>query len=206
MSGLKRYTQLPHLLHMLTTRSITLLSPNTWDDRNDAHFIARYRESKGLKSVHVLCLTKSPATYHHWHVFAGNASGVRIEFDEAAFREWVSKIKGARLDRVEYIKLDKAVLANLTTDQLPFAKRFAFRDEGEVRLIVDEPKNDAPFKSVPFDHSMIKGVIVSPWLPRPLFSSVEAVIRSVSPGASFKIRPTTMLANSTFMAAGENEA
>ena len=37
MSGLKRYTELPYLLHMLSTQRIALLNPSNWADRNDSY-------------------------------------------------------------------------------------------------------------------------------------------------------------------------
>jgi hypothetical protein len=49
---------------------------------------------------------------------------------------------------------------------------------------------------------MIKQIVINPWLPKQVFPSVEKVIRSVSPGATFEIRRTTMLANEVFMEAG----
>lgn len=43
-----RYTSLPVLLHMLQSRQITLLSPETWEDRNDAYYLDQYRQKKIL--------------------------------------------------------------------------------------------------------------------------------------------------------------
>jgi hypothetical protein len=206
VSGLKRYTELPYLLHMLSKTQITLLNPTSWVDRNDSFFLRRYLERRNLKSVLVLCLSKSAATYHHWHVFAPNASGVRIEFHDELFREWAKNIPGARLEPVEYVKLDKDRLAQVTLEQLPFAKRHAFRHEREVRLIVESADEKLPFLAVPFDYSMIKEIIVSPWLPQPVYPSVKAAIRAAGPGSTFKIRATTMLESKTFMSAAENEA
>jgi hypothetical protein len=206
MSGLKRYTELPYLLHMLTTRRITLLNPKSWVDRNDSFFIRRYQERRKLKSVLVMCLTKSAATYHQWHVFAANASGVRIEFHEEIFRQWSAAIENSRLEPVRYLKLDKELLAQLTLDELPFAKRHAFRHEGEIRLIVEESKKELPFLDIPFDYGMVKEIIVSPWLPQAVFPSVKAAIRGAAPAAEFHIRATTMLESKLFMSAAENEA
>ena len=40
---LNRYTALPILLDVLHNRHITLLSPETWEDRNDAYYLQRYQ-------------------------------------------------------------------------------------------------------------------------------------------------------------------
>ena len=206
MSGLKRYTELPYLLNMLSTRKITLLNPTSWVDRNDAFYLRRYLERRNLQSVLVLCLSKSAATYHHWHVFAPNASGVRIEFHENLLREWASRIPGARLEPVQYVKLNKDLLSQIGLDQLPFAKRHAFRHEGEVRLIVENAKEKLPLLAVPFEYEMIKEIIVSPWLPQPVFPSVKTAIQGAARNAKFNIRATTMLESKVFMSAAENEA
>ena len=48
MGKLRRYTQLPQLQDMLSTRTLTVLSPASWQDRNDTHFLAKYAARKNL--------------------------------------------------------------------------------------------------------------------------------------------------------------
>lgn len=199
MSGLKRYTELPYLLHMLSTRSITLLNPVSWEDRNDAYFLKRYVERCNLKSVQVMCLTKSAATYHHWHVFAHNASGVRIEFNESLFAQWVEQIAGARLERVKYFKMDMDLLEKIPLRDLPFAKRHAFRHENEIRLLVEDANEILPFRAIPFNYGMIKEVILSPWLAQAAVPSVQQAIWAAADGAAIKVRRTAMLESKKFM-------
>ena len=43
---LNRYTSLPIALDILVRHRVTLLSPETWEDRNDAFYLERYREEK----------------------------------------------------------------------------------------------------------------------------------------------------------------
>ena len=54
---LNRYTSLPVLLDALVHKRLTLLSPTSWEDRNDAYYIERYKETKKLKTVLALCFT-----------------------------------------------------------------------------------------------------------------------------------------------------
>ena len=79
---LRRYTNLAATIHMLRSCEITLLSPGTWDDRNDAYFMAEYKRRKNLKSLFALCFANCPETYHHWRVFSHGSDGVRVEFDK----------------------------------------------------------------------------------------------------------------------------
>ena len=48
---LRRYTNIPALIYLLTARKITLLDPASWDDKNDLHFLSLYREKKSLETV-----------------------------------------------------------------------------------------------------------------------------------------------------------
>jgi hypothetical protein len=200
---LKRYTSLPQLLHLLATRTLTVLSPKTWDDQNDTYYIQRYRESLKLKALRVLCLTKAADTYHHWHVFAGGSAGVKIDFNPEVFTQWVKGIKDARLEEVEYLKLNEIREGELKQGQLPFVKRWAFRHEGEVRLIVPDRLSDAVAANIPFDVSMIQKITLSPWLTPSLVEVVEAAIQNFAPDGKFVIRRTTLLANKSFMAAAD---
>lgn len=204
MGDLRRYTELPYLLHMLSQKQITLLNPTSWVDRNDAYFLKRYLERRKLQSILVMCLSKSAATYHHWHVFAPNASGVRIEFHEQLFSEWAANIPGGRLEPVKYVRLEEELLAKITLDQLPFVKRHAFRHEGEVRLIVENFDEKLAFLAVAFDFAMIKEVILSPWLARPAIASIKKAIRAAAPGSTFLIKSTTMLDSRLFKEVADN--
>jgi hypothetical protein len=60
---LRRYTNLAATIHMLRSRTITLLSPGSWDDRNDAYFMAEYKRRKGLKTLLALCFANCGETY-----------------------------------------------------------------------------------------------------------------------------------------------
>ena len=68
---LRRYTDLPAIAYSLKARCITLLDPQSWDDRNDSYFLRRYKDERKLSSVLALCFTQSSEKYHHWRVFAG---------------------------------------------------------------------------------------------------------------------------------------
>ena len=89
---LNRYTTLPILLDMLQQKHITLLSPETWEDWNDAYYLEQYRQASKLHSVLAVCFSACGETFHHWRVFSSGLSGVCIEFDKelyyVALRDW----------------------------------------------------------------------------------------------------------------------
>ncbi len=125
----KRYTTLPFLLYMLSIKELTMLSPDSWDDKNDSYFMQQCKDRKQYKSVRVLCLTEASETYHHWKVFADGTSGVCIEFDKEKLTSWVTNVSGLRTGSVKYLTLKALRAASPEPYDLPLLKRYAFRHE-----------------------------------------------------------------------------
>ena len=67
---LKRFTSLAGALDMLMSERLTLLSPASWEDRNDIAFLEAYRTKRGVHHIFAMCFTQAPETFHHWSVFA----------------------------------------------------------------------------------------------------------------------------------------
>ena len=132
---LRRYTSLPVLLNILNNKKLTLLDPQSWEDKNDSYYLNLYKNKMGFKSVLALCFTEALETYHHWKVFSGNSSGVCIHFDKNKFLSKLNGVAEIRSGYVIYKKLDKVKIKLRPIDKLPFLKRYAFRDEIEFRLI-----------------------------------------------------------------------
>ena len=137
---LRRYTDLPGLLCMLTKKKITLLEADTWDDRNDAYYLKLFTEKKGLGNTLALCLTKKNETYHHWSVFTSKGNGVCIVFDREKLEGFLDSQTRVQHRSVEYVQLTKIRKGNFSINELPFLKRHAFTDESEYRLIYPSKK------------------------------------------------------------------
>jgi len=138
-----------------------------------------------------------------------NASGVQVRFVPTAFEEWVKSIPGARLEGLDYKRLDEFEEAVKDTSSLPFLKRKAFRDEDEIRLVVEEEAQDIPSRSFHFDLAMIEKITLSPWLPAPLTESVTMALRQACGGTqkqldALVVQPHTLLNNEYVKHAGEN--
>src|SRR5450759_5659051 len=116
-SSLRRYTSVPSLLHLLQNRQITLLSPASWDDKNDAFFMVQYKQRKKVKSVLALCFTMADDTYHHWRVFTHGSDGARITFRRKEFLAAFAKIKGVRKRPVKYKRVRAVSYTHLTLTQ-----------------------------------------------------------------------------------------
>src|SRR4051794_13800925 len=75
---LRRYADIPALIYTLKMKCITLLDPQSWDDKNDSRYLTFCQEKNNFRTVLALCFAQSSETYHHWHVFAHGKGGVCI--------------------------------------------------------------------------------------------------------------------------------
>ena len=57
----RSYTNLAAAIHLLRTKTITLLNPATWADKNDAYYVAEYKRLKHA----VTLLAGSPGKHPH---------------------------------------------------------------------------------------------------------------------------------------------
>jgi hypothetical protein len=159
---LRRYTNLAATLYLLRNKRITLLSPSTWDDRNDAFFMSEFKKQKEALSVLALCFAEASETYHHWRVFSHGSDGVCLEFDSASL---LAAFRGDPLIQsrnVSYRKIDDAINAGIPTDDLPFCKRLPYEDEREFRIVYVDMKKEYQFKDVPISLDCIKRMMLSP--------------------------------------------
>ncbi len=192
---LRRYTDLATLIYLLRQRKITLLDPSSWDDSNDSHYLKTYREKKGLKSVLALCFTQASERYHHWRVFTNGSSGVRVRFKRSELLSAIRHTHSVRADRVEYLTLQELRHKTLDTDELPFLKRYPFKDEREFRIICESATKKMHALDIPVPLSCIDRLILSPWLPHALFSDIKKLLRSIPGCGTLKITRSTLISN-----------
>ncbi len=67
---LSRYTTLPVLLDMLERSCLTLLPPDSWDDRNDREVMLEYKRRRNSSCLLAVCFSQGEETIHHWSAFA----------------------------------------------------------------------------------------------------------------------------------------
>jgi hypothetical protein len=190
---LRRYTNLAATIHMLQKKVITLLSPATWDDRNDAFFLAQYKKRKGVRAVLALCFAETSETYHHWRVFSHGCDGVCITFDKAALLRAVGN--RVRSGLVEYRELKEVRRKLPSVEELPFLKRYPYHPEEEFRLIyVDREKSvDAKEFNVPV--ACIDRITLSPWMPLSLSEAVRETLWGIEGCADLAVGRSTLVEN-----------
>jgi hypothetical protein len=190
---------------MLETKELALLSPSSWDDRNDAYYLERYQQYNKFASVFVLCLTEASTTYHHWKIFAESTSGVCIEFLREPLIRWAER-NGIRYGLVNYFSLAKAKATPATAETLPFRKRHAFEDEKEFRLLYVSHEPGGLIKTFPLDFQTIESIKLNPWLPEDVFKSVCESIHRIPGCDSLSVEQSHLLSNQEWANMGDVDA
>jgi len=195
---------MPALIYLLSERKITLLDPQSWDDRNDSYYLTLYREKKNLKTVLALCFTQANETYHHWRIFAGGSGGVCLRFERAALLKAIAKQSGIRKGPVKYLTLSEIRRKLLEIDHLPFLKRYAFEHEDEFRIIYESATIKVRKLDVEIPLSCIDRITLSPWIHPALSSHLKQLIRSIDGCSKLEIVRSTLIGNEEWKKIGED--
>jgi len=205
MPVLHRYTNLAATIHLLQTRQITLLNPATWDDRNDAYFMAEYKRHKKAETVLALCFTAQNETYHHWRVFSHGTDGVRLEFDREPLVAAFKSQPDVRLGLVTYRTItDARRLKAIDVEELPFLKRAPYADEKEFRLVYVSATETAEFKTYPIKLAWLRRITLSPWMSKALAKSVKTNLRAIDGCARLPISQSTLVENEAWKSCTAN--
>jgi hypothetical protein len=193
-------------MYMLSERTLTLLDPKSWDDQNDAYYLALYKEKKGLKSLLAVCFTQSSETYHHWRVFASGSSGVCVRFVRSDLLSAVKRQPGIRARDLTYLTLSEIRNRQLRTRDLPFLKRFAFEHEDEFRLVYESGSERCSKLDIRVPLSCIDRITLSPWLHPSLASHVKRTIHAIKGCGALEIVRSTLIGNVEWQKLGDAAA
>ncbi|MGQ0457421.1 MAG: hypothetical protein ACT4OU_10205 [Hyphomicrobium sp.] len=177
---LTRYTNLASTIDILRNQRLTLLSPETWNDRNDSSYIAEFKRQKKLQSVLAVCFAESAETYHHWGVFAPGCDGVCIEFEMELIKRAVGKHKEFEARHVNYSTIADVERDPPKDDNLPFLKRWPYEPEGEFRIIFKSKNVKFDTKFLPISAQCIRHVTLSPWMPNGIVDAVRDTLKSIN--------------------------
>ncbi len=199
----KRYTDIPSLIQLLTTRELTLLDPSSWDDKNDSYFLSTYKDKKQLKSVLALCFTTESETYHHWRVFAPGASGACVYFRATDLENTFGKARGVTFKEVNYLKLDELETKKPKISELPFIKRAPYKHEKEYRALWESKSEEIGHLSIPIELSSITRILLSPWMHQNLRESVKNLLKEIDGCKSIRMWNSTLIDNSDWKSFGD---
>ena len=193
---LRRYTGLESALDILHRKALTLLPPKSWDDKVDRNLMAAFQRRKKLTSALALCFSATGETYHHWRIFTEGKSGVCIVFERERLEQEVAKA-GVLVKPMTYKKIVDDSTKPVTTDGLPFTKRYAFRDEKEVRMLYTSATEELRSKAIPVPRGAFEELILSPWMPDSLAETVKSIVKTI-PGFSMLEVRKSMLFDSPY--------
>jgi hypothetical protein len=200
--ALKRYTSIAAVIDMLCRRELALLDPQSWDDRNDRHFMSLYKEFAAAEGLYAACFTQVPETYHHWRVFGGGADGACVEFRRAALEAHIKGNSDIRAGEVRYFRLTDAERLRGRPDDLPFMKRIGFAPEGEYRVMAKSAEPQAPVLGLPLDLRLIRRITINPWLPDAIHQSVKALLARIEGCGHIRISRSELIDSQRWKNAG----
>ncbi|NTF51009.1 DUF2971 domain-containing protein [Rhizobium rhizogenes] len=192
----RRFTNLASTIHLLQTNRITLLPPDSWDDQNDRHFMDVYKKRKALKTLTALCLSQAPETYHHWRVFSPNSDGVCLLLNREKLLKAFDDKPGVRHHAVRYKEISRLPNLNPAIDELPFIKRYPYEPESEYRIICESSTRKDLASNFDLLLGTIEAVILSPWMPQALVTSVQSALRKINTTGRTSIYASTLISNS----------
>ena len=133
---LSKFMKAEYFQDFLRRKSLALVNPDLWPDKNDAKGIELYKEKSNTILLLATCLTYASETSHHWTNY-GKELGVRVIFNKACLLDAIPANKSYRSGKIEYLRLKdfENTDRNLNVSDIPFYKRRAYRDEREFRII-----------------------------------------------------------------------
>lgn len=195
-SSFRRYTNLTATLHILWNRSLTFLSPETWDDKNDAFFMSEYKRLVKIKTLLAICFAERTETYHHWQVFSRGSDGVCIEFNKEKLLSAFNDVAGVHHGSVRYEFLKNIRDMNdVNVERLPFMKRWPYGDEGEYRAVYVSKTQKKALQDVPIAIDSIERITLSPWLAPTLVPAVVETLKSLPGCSRLKVYRSTLIDN-----------
>ncbi|UWZ81810.1 hypothetical protein [Occallatibacter riparius] len=201
---LRRYSNLPSLIYLLSKKALTFLDPESWDDRNDSLFMRLYKEKKQLATLLAVCFSQETETYHHWSVFASGSSGVCISFYKEELLAELNQYDGIRGRRVSYISLNELAQTSKRITNLPFMKRAPFKPESEYRVIFEDQGKPRSYIDIDIPLSCIDRVYLSPWMPRSVAESVKSVLKGVGGAEDIEVVRSTLIENDRWAKFGKS--
>ena len=187
----RRYTTLPIVMDMLKEKRLSIVGYDAWEDVNDRFNMDLYKLHTETHFLGAYCLNRSRRQdFHQWKIFFDGPSGVCIIFDETKFDEFVKNLHKSSylIGNMKYVaykngkrEQDLALTTKCgraETDKLPFIKRAGFSAEREFR-IVHFSKEKKDVHHIGFDTSIISDIILSPFLPDGLISSVKSILKMI---------------------------
>lgn len=199
---LNRFTTLPVLIDLLRRKKLVLLSPERWEDRNDAEIMLEYKKRNKLKHLYAACFSIGDETIHHWNAFSSGPSGCCIEFDRQLLLDDANTIEGIRSGSVVYKKLKDLKSETIKIENIPFTKRWPYRCEEEYRIIFESRKVRPDLNGmldIPIDLKCIRKITINQRMPDQVYQTIREYLRSEFKNPDQRINRSTLFENKIWL-------
>jgi hypothetical protein len=210
---IRRYTSIPSVVDLLRRKKLALLSPASWDDKNDRYFMELYKKHRKAGGLYALCAARGEETYHHWKVFTGGGTGgACVLFKRDKLEDFLGsfdELEGTRVRFGDVKYLDLADVRRLDSNEienLPFLKRSGFGDEDEYRIVIETTKKDQGAVYIDCPISWIDRIYLNPWLPKLQAESLIATIKDIEGCGDVDVRRSYLIDSTTWKNAGDKVA
>lgn len=201
---IRRYTNLPSLIDILSNMRLTLLDPKSWDDCNDAYFMSRFREKKKYDNLFAMCFSGTSETYHHWRVFSSGSSGVCLVLNRKPLEGLINQNGLLEFKQVRYVNIDVLESNPPAIEDMPFVKRSAFKDEAEFRLIYKSRGAIKLSHHFSIQCNCINRIVLSPWMPKELSDATINLLNKIEGCENVKIFPSSLIENERWKRVGDD--
>tara|TARA_R110002073_G_scaffold133153_1_gene280409 strand:- start:785 stop:1204 length:420 start_codon:yes stop_codon:yes gene_type:complete len=128
-------------------------------------------------------------------VFSSGSSGACIVFKREEFIAAIERIDGVFAESVQYKTIREMRGASIPITELPFLKRYPYRDECEFRLFSAPARYENGGLRVPLPKNTISQISLSPWLPKSVASEVKQLLKGIKGCSNMKIYSSTLVEN-----------
>jgi len=191
---LNRCTTLPVLLDLLQRKKLTLLKPESWEDKNDCEIILEFKKRKRIPNLYAICFSYGDETIHHWKTFSNGPSGCCIEFNAEELINILNKIPNLTQGKVSYKRLSEVEQKKVPINKIPFIKRWPYRCEEEYRVIVST-KTESDFFDIDIPLDIINKITISQQMPEQIYKTIKRHLKNLKGDPESRISKSTLYSN-----------
>ena len=185
-----RYVPIGSLLELFRTNQLPFMKLSAWDDPFEGYLIDLYCQVSARFDTEVVkskfsfsCWSLASESDHLWRIYTPNKDGVRIGVKLKELLRAHPRVKAGAVEYPEQSEIKQRINAfralSAKQSHLFFVKRFAFRAERELRLMVTSKDNDERAKAIvtlPFDTSLINGLRFDPRMDSELYECLKSYL------------------------------
>ena len=131
----------------------------------------------------------------YWKIYSGSSSGVCVEFDKNRLLQKISGKKGFRDGKIKYKKMADMRKRLPKIDELPFIKRYAFKDEKEHRIVYEDDVDELKIKYLSITPDDVERVVINPWINQSVYESIKSTLRKIDGFSELRFRRSTVVEN-----------